>query len=109
MMRVIARWIDDPTESPVIIDLLVEVASLRVVGPSAAFGCVDLDGPNQRAFVLDASGRMDFGPAVSDRYWQTDLVATRIAHGETFQIFWRDGDSGSYKIVKIATPGSKAP
>ncbi|MDB5648831.1 MAG: hypothetical protein JWL62_351 [Hyphomicrobiales bacterium] len=109
MMRVIARWIDDPTESPLVVDLLVDTTTLAVAGPSAAFGCIDLEGPNQRAFVLDSAGRVDLGPDATDRYWNTDLRSTRIAHGEFFNMFWRDGDSGAYKIVKVSTLGSKAP
>lgn len=104
MARVIARWVDDTTESPLAIDLhLVEG---RVTGPSLAFGCIDWEDA-RRPFVLDEQGVIDFG-AGPDRQWRTDLRATQIRVGETFRLFWSDGDEGVYKIVKIAIPGSKA-
>ncbi|MBX9740870.1 MAG: hypothetical protein K2X62_12380 [Beijerinckiaceae bacterium] len=104
MARIIARWVDDTTESPLAIDL--HLVGGRVSGPSLAFGCVDWEGA-RRPFVMDEDGRIDFG-AGHDRFWRTDLRAATIKVGETFRIFWRDGDEGVYRIVKIAVPGSKA-
>ncbi len=104
MARVIARWVDDSKESPLAVDVAIE--DLRIVGPSLAFGCIDWDGA-RRPFVLDEAGQIDFacGP---DRFWRTDLRETLMKVGETFRIFWGQGDEGFYRIVKIAVPGSKA-
>lgn len=104
MARLIARWVDDPTESPLAVDL--HLAEGRVTGPSLAFGCIDWEGA-RRPFVLDASGLIDFG-AEPDRHWRTDLRDATMRVGETFRIHWRDGDEGLYRIVKIAAPGSKS-
>ena len=104
MARVIARWVDDTTESPLAVDL--HLSDERVTGPSRAFGCIDAEG-SPRPFVLDESGKVHFGPG-GGRDWRTDLRETRIRVGETFRLFWPEGDEGVYRIVKIAVPGSKA-
>jgi hypothetical protein len=103
MARIIARWVDDATESPLAVDL--HLLEGRVAGPSLAFGCIDWEGA-RRPFVLEESGRMDFG-AEPDRFWRTDLRDVTMRVSETFRIFWGQGDEGVYRIVKIAVPGSK--
>jgi len=102
MARVIARWVDDPTESPLAVDLLIENG--RVAGPSLAFGCIDWEGA-RRPFTLDEAGVMDFG-AQGER-WRTGLREADMRVNATFRIFWSEGDEGLYRIVKIARPGSK--
>ena len=102
MARVIARWVDDTLESPFAVDVAIE--DRRIVGPSLAFGCSDYDGA-RRPFTLDAAGVMAFGPGAE--IWRTELRDVEIRVGVTFRIFWGQGDEGIYKIVKIATPGSK--
>jgi hypothetical protein len=102
MSRVIARWADDTLESPLAVDVAIE--DRRIVGPSLAFGCIDYDGA-RRPFTLDEAGVIAFGPGAE--VWRTELRDTDIRVGVTFRIFWGQGDEGVYKIVKIATPGSK--
>ena len=102
MARVIARWVDDTLESPFAVDVTIEDG--RVTGPSLAFGCIDYDGA-RRPFVLEESGRMDFGTGV---VWHCDLRGAEMRVGTTFRIDFGQGDEGIYKIVKIAVPGSKA-
>ena len=102
MVRLIARWVDDSLESPFHVDVVIEQA--RVVGPSLAFGCVDPDG-QRRPFVLDLSGRIDFGEG---RLWSCNLHHIDVGVGAVFRLDFGQGDDGIYKIVKIAAPGSKA-
>ena len=102
MARVIARWVDDSLESPFAVDVAIEGG--QVTGPSLAFGCIDYDGV-RRPFVLEESGRIDFGTGV---FWNCDLRQVVMRVGATFRIDFGQGDEGIYKIMKIAMPGSKA-
>ena len=104
MARVIARWVDDPRESPLAID--VSILDGRVIGPSLAFGCIDWEGAS-RPFTLDETGRVHFGPGGGDD-WRTDLRESDMRVGTFFRIFWGQGDKGLYKIVKIAVPGGRS-
>ena len=102
MARVIARWVDDSLESPLQVDLLIEDDC--VIGPSLAFGCIDPEG-RRRPFVLDETGRIDFGNGL---FWTCNLRESVMRVGTIFQIDFGQGDTGAYRIVKIAVPGSKA-
>ena len=101
MARVLARWVDDSLESPFAVDVLIE--GERITGPSLAFGCIDYDG-SPRPFVLDEAGRMAFG---TGQYWSCDLRQSTMRVGTTFRIDFGLGDHGTYRIVKIAVPGSR--
>ncbi len=104
-VRILAEWIDDPTESLLTLDLRID-ASKRVVGSWALFGAVDLDASGCAPFVLRHDGRMDFG-ADHQRSWRTDLRQRTIKVGETFTIHWNDVDFGTYRVEKVAVLGSK--
>jgi hypothetical protein len=101
MARVIARWVDDSLESPFAVDVAIE--SERIVGPSIAFGCIDWEG-SPKPFVLDESGRIDFG---TGKFWSCDLREQVMRVGSTFRVDFGMGDEGTYRIVKIAVPGSR--
>jgi hypothetical protein len=103
MARVIARWVDDPTVSPMAVDLAID-DERRIVGPSVAFGCIDWEGA-RRPFTLDEAGLIDFGTGAT---WRTDLRQAAMRVGATFRIDWGQGDEGVYRIVKIAIPGARA-
>jgi hypothetical protein len=102
MARVIARWVDDSLESPFAVDVAIEDEC--IVGPSLAFGCIDYDG-SPKPFVLDEMGKMDFG---SGQFWACDLRDVAMRVGTTFRIDFGMGDHGTYRIVKIAVPGSRS-
>jgi hypothetical protein len=104
-VRILAEWIDDPTESLLTIDLRIDV-NKRIVGSWALFGAVDLDAPRCAPFVLRPDGSMEFG-ASNDRRWRTDLRQRIIKVGETFSVHWNDVDFGTYRIEKVAILGSK--
>ena len=108
-VRILAHWIDDPTESPVTLDARIDARSRRLLGRWTIFGAVCIDAENCRPFALDAHGVMDFGAARADeRYWRTDIRGKEIAVGATFAIIWPGGDSGVYKIEKVARLGAKS-
>lgn len=102
MIRLIARWVDDPRESPLAVDLVIENG--RVTGPSLAFGCISYDGP-RRPFTLDETGALAFGDGA---VWRSNLRGAEMRVGATFQIDWGQGDFGLYRIVKLAELGAKA-
>lgn len=104
-VRILAQWMDDPTESLFTLDLRIDDAR-RVVGEWSLFGAIDLDATACAPFVLRPDGVMDFG-AQSERCWRTDLRTRTIKVGETFTIHWNDVDHGTYGIEKVAILGSK--
>jgi hypothetical protein len=104
-VRILAQWMDDPTESLFTLDARIDDAR-RIVGHWALFGAIDLDAQACAPFVLRPDGTMDFG-AQPDRRWRTDLRARIIKVDETFTIHWNDVDHGTYKIEKVAVLGSK--
>jgi hypothetical protein len=108
--RILARWSDDPLESPLTVDVRLHAQRRRIVGHWPLFGAVGLGTPACRPFVLEAGGRLDFGEgrAGPERFWQTDMREREIAVGASFRMVWSGGDAGSYVIEKIAVLGSKA-
>ncbi len=108
-VRILARWEDDPLESPITLDAILDPATRRIVGRWKLFGCAGLGTSRVRPFVLEADGRMDFGEgrADEDRYWRADIRARDITLGATFEVIWCGGERGRYRIEKIAEPGSK--
>lgn len=103
MARVIARWVDDPTESPLAVDVVIE--DRRITGPSLAFGCIDWEGA-RRPFTLDEDGVIAFGEG--GETWRTEIRGAEMRVGVTFRIDWEQGDEGVYRIVKIAFPGTRS-
>lgn len=105
-VRVFAEWLDDPTECRFAFDLILDSRTLRIVGSWAIFGATDLDRPDRRAFLLDASGSLDFGSP--ERAWRTDLREQRIEVAGRFSVWWTSTEWGAYEIVKVAALGSKS-
>jgi hypothetical protein len=108
--RVLARWSDDPLESPLTVDVRLHAERRRIVGHWPLFGAVCIGTPSCRPFVLEADGRLDFGEGRPghERFWQTDLRECEIAVGASFRVVWNGGDTGSYVIEKVAVLGSKS-
>ncbi len=108
-VRILAHWIDDPTESPISIDARVNAPAKRIIGKWTIFGATCMDTRQCRPFALDADGAMDFGAGrgENERYWRTDVRLCEIAVGATFKVVWTGGDEGSYVIDKVARLGSK--
>lgn len=109
LVRVIAQWIDDPTECVFMCDCCLDAQSGAMIGAWDVMGVIDHRQTRQRPFVLDAQGRMDFGAAAPDgaRYWFVPLRQIALHVGVEFDITWPHGDCGRYRIEKIARLGSK--
>ena len=103
-VRLLALWRDDPTESPMTLDLRLREG--RCAAIQDLFGAFDLDGPGARPFILRRNGQIDFGAGIADN-WRTDLRNMDMRVGSFFTIWFNATESGEYKIVKIALPGSK--
>ncbi len=108
-VRILARWDDDPLESAITLDAQLAQAGRRIAGRSMLFGAAGLGSDKVRPFVLDASGKMDFGAGVpaSDRFWHCDIRQCEIALGGAFGVTWSGGERGVFRIEKIAVVGSK--
>ena len=107
-VRLLAVWEDDPTESPLTIDLRVDRPAGRLIGRWSLFGAVDLDGPHCAPFILKPDGAIDFGAdRHPDREWRTDLRDVQIRVGQTFTLHWNEQDHAIYRIEKLAVLGSK--
>lgn len=100
-LRVIAQWLDDPTEAKMTLDARLDDA--RIVATWDIFGALDLDGARSRPFILRRDGRLDFG----GECWRTDLRDADMRVGATFRVWFNEADSGEYRIVKIAALGGK--
>ncbi len=100
--RVIALWLDDPTEARLNVDARIEEG--RMISSWDLFGAFDPDGPQPRPFILRRDGRLDF--AAGER-WRTDLREAEMRVGATFRVWFNEADSGVYEIVKIASLGGK--
>jgi hypothetical protein len=109
-VRILARWDDDPLESPITLDARLDNRGGKIAGRSVLLGATGLGTPRCRPFALDADGRMDFGEGRvdEDRIWRTDIRDRDIGLGETFTVRWSGGETGVYRIEKIAEPGSKS-
>ncbi len=109
-VRLLARWEDDPLESPISLDASLDPARRRIAGRWILLGATSLGLPQCRPFALDGEGRMDFGEgrADGDRYWRCDIRDIDITLGATFTVTWSGGETGVYRIEKIAEPGSKS-
>jgi hypothetical protein len=109
-VRILARWEDDPLESPITLDARLDESGRRIAGASVLLGATALGLPQCRPFALDGDGRMDFGEgrADEDRYWRTDIRSREISLGGTFAVIWSGGERGVYRIEKIARMGSKS-
>ena len=102
--RLRALWRDEPATAAITLDLALSGG--RVVSPYDLFGAFDLDGQSPRPFILRRDGRIDFG-AADFHAWRTDLRNAEIFVGAVFSVFFNDRDSGLYRIVKLARPGTK--
>ena len=109
-VRLLARWDDDPLESPITLDAPLDATRRRIAGRWDLLGATSLGLPHCRPFVLNSDGRMDFGEgrADGDRFWRCDIREQDITVGSLFRVTWSGGESGVYRIDKIARPGSKA-
>jgi hypothetical protein len=105
-VRLFARWTDDSTECPLAFDLVLEPTSGRVLGDWPIFGAADYEAQRPRAFVLDATGRLDFGGG--GPVWRTDLRDAALGVGRRFRIWWTEEDWSFYEVVKIAALGRKS-
>ena len=103
-VRLLALWRDDPTEAPMTIDLRLREG--RCVSAWDLFGAFDLDGSGARPFILRRHGQIDFGAGSADN-WRTDLRDTEMRVGSLFTIWFNATETGEYKIVKIASLGSR--
>ena len=103
-VRLLAQWRDDPTEAPMTLDLRLRDG--RCAAFWDLFGAFDLNGPGARPFILRRDGKIDFGAGSPDD-WRTDLREAEMRIGAFFTIWFNAVDSGVYKIVKIAAPGSR--
>lgn len=103
-VRILALWRDDPTEAPMTLDLRLKEGRCGAIWD--LFGAFDLNGRGTRPFILRRDGYIDFGTAGPDE-WRTDLRDTEMRVGSLFTIWFNAHDSGHYKIVKIASPGSR--
>jgi len=108
-VRILARWIDDPTESPITLDAELD-ADRRIRGKWTIFGATDIDTDLAKPFALDRGGRMDFGAgrAEADRVWRADVRTKAIEVGARFSVTWSGGERGEYRIEKVSVPGGKA-
>jgi len=108
-VRILARWVDDPLESPITIDARLDANSKRIQGRWTLLGATDLGAPRCRPFTLDGDGMIDFGEGrpEGDRFWRCDIRARDISLGSTFEVVWSGGERGVYRIEKIAEPGSR--
>ena len=107
-VRILARWVDDPTESPITLDATLDERK-RLSGKWTVFGATDIDTARARPFALDREGRMDFGAgrAEGDRVWRTDVRAASIEVGAAFTVTWSGGERGVYRIEKVSVLGTK--
>lgn len=103
-VRLLALWRDDPTEAPMTLDLRLKES--RCAAAWDLFGAFDLDGPGVRPFILRRSGHIDFGSGEAID-WRTDLRKTELRVGSLFTVWFNATESGEYKIVKIASLGSR--
>ncbi|WP_442753756.1 hypothetical protein ACNHKD_12195 [Methylocystis sp. JAN1] len=103
-IRLVAQWLDDPTEAPMAVDLRIEGATLASTWD--VFGAFDLDGAHPRPFILRRDGRIDFGGSRDN--WRTDLREAELKVTSLFTVWFNETDSGRYKIVKIAELGAKS-
>jgi hypothetical protein len=103
-VRLIAQWQDDPGEALLTIDMRIHGG--HCVSAWDLFGAFDLDGRKTRPFILRREGRIDFGSLNKDD-WRTNLREADMQIGVCFTVWFNDADSGQYKIVKIATLGSR--
>lgn len=103
-VRLLALWRDDPTEAPMTLDLRLQEGRCAAIWD--LFGAFDLDGRKARPFILRRTGRIDFGADAADD-WRTDLRDAEMRVGAFFTVWFNGADSGQYKIVKIATLGSR--
>ncbi len=108
--RILARWADDPLESPLTLDARLDATGRRIMGRWTLLGAAGLGTPRCRPFTLDAVGTMDFGEGRTDgdRYWRCDIRQRDIALGSMFEVIWSGGERGVYRIEKIAEPGSRS-
>jgi hypothetical protein len=102
-VRLVAQWLDDPTEAPMTVDLRID--GVRLASAWELFGAFDRDGSRPRPFILRRDGRIDFGEALSA--WRTDLREAQLKVGGVFTVWFNELDRGQYKIVKIAELGRK--
>lgn len=100
--RVIAQWLDDPTEARLNVD--ARIADSRIVSTWDLFGAFNPEGLQPRPFILRRDGRLDFAEG---KFWRTDLREAEMRVGATFRVWFNEADSGVYKIVKIAALGAK--
>ncbi|NDA48205.1 MAG: hypothetical protein EBY21_13230 [Alphaproteobacteria bacterium] len=111
-VRLLAIWEDDPTQSPMTIDLRLDRATHRMIGSWSVFGALDMDGKECLPFILRADGRIECAQAHTQsnqqaQAWRTNLRQARIDVGESFIMHWNDQDQALYRIQKIAILGSK--
>jgi len=108
-VRILARWIDDPLESPITLDARLDASGKRISGRWTLLGATDIGTPQCKPFALNGDGVMDFGAGrdADDRHWRCDIRARDIALGAEFEVVWSGGERGVYRIEKIAEPGSR--
>lgn len=108
-VRILARWEDDPLESPITLDARLDAGGGQIAGGEILFGATNIGTPQARPFCLDPNGVIDFGEGrpEADRYWRCDIRACAISRGATFHVTWSGGECGVYRIEKIARPGSR--
>ena len=103
-VRLLALWRDDPTEAPMTLDLRLREGRCAAIWD--LFGAFNLDGPDTRPFILRRHGQIDFGAGSADN-WRTDLREMDMRVGSSFTIWFNASENGEYKIVKIASLGSR--
>jgi hypothetical protein len=109
LTRLHAIWIDDPMRCTFMCDIMLDEATQMIVGGWDIMGVIDHGRPQQRPFVWDRHGRIDFGQDAPARlrYWHASLRGQPLHIGVQFDIDWPDDDRGRFRIEKLASLGSK--
>lgn len=115
-VRVQLRWVDDPEDTPVIVDLHIDsLENRQVVSQWPMLGLSGSTMPQRDGvlwpFVLHRDGQIDWGYGLGEdrrnRFGRTDLLDGPIRAGRRVHIIDGDGD-WLYEIRSVAQYGEPA-
>jgi hypothetical protein len=109
LTRLIAIWVDDPMQSVLTCDFILDPTTHKMSGMWDVFGAIDHASPESRPFILNRQGIIDFGSLAQEdmRYWRVPLRELALHIGLEFWIEWPHDDRGLYRIERLAKLGSK--
>ncbi len=107
-VRAKLEYAGDVNEDRLLLDLVIDQATRKVIGSWDVFGVLNPTG-ERYPFVLSGTGDIDFGEGVDhrERFWTTNLRARTIRAGEVIQVRAEDKMEYAYHIKSVAVLGER--